>query len=149
MAEQDADIEQIVNTEKREIPDKAEYGIFYKNKVRLENERMRLQAACIKWFRDAYPQYAKLMVCIPRGFPVRPETMEKYLRMGFWLGMPDLILLVPSGLKPFLAIWVKAGTRKIIKGQIVMRNAYEAAGAQCLVTTSFNEFVETVHRYLS
>ena len=89
-----------------------------------------LQKACVAWFDHAYPELSLYLHHSPNGGFRNASEAAKFKAMGVRAGFPDLVLLVPRGKRPFLAIELKYGRN----GQSVVR--------------SLEEFCQVVDEYL-
>ncbi len=107
----------------------------------------RLQIACVRWFRMAYPQYKLMLFSVPNGG--KRTLMEAIIMKneGVVSGVSDLILLV--GRKGFnsLCIEMKNKTSQTINQKCWQLEA-ERNGNKYVVCKSFDEFRMAIEDYL-
>ena len=101
----------------------------------------RLQCACVRWFRLAYPQHHHNLFAVPNGGYRTPATAAKIKAEGALPGVSDLILLVARGGYHGLLIEMKTdkGRQRLI----------EADGYKYVVARSIEEFIKVVNDYLN
>ena len=108
----------------------------------------RLQIACVRWFRLAYPKYKLMLFSVPNGG--KRTLMEAIIMKneGVVSGVSDLILLV--GRKGFnsLCIEMKNKTSQTLNQKTWQINA-ELNGNKYVVCKSFDEFRITIEDYLN
>ena len=117
-----------------------------------------LQAQCVQWFRQQYPQYADLLFAIPNGARLmyRSNSMgkryspeaAKLKREGMVNGVPDLMLALPNDNYPGLFIEMKSKSGKLRPDQIKMIKNLSNIGYCCLVINSLNDFIKLVSFYM-
>ena len=108
----------------------------------------RLQIACVRWFRMAYPKYKLMLFSVPNGG--KRTLMEAIIMKneGVVSGVSDLILLV--GRKGFnsLCIEMKNKTSQTLNQKVWQLEA-ERNGNKYVVCKSFEEFRITIEGYLN
>ena len=108
----------------------------------------RLQIACVRWFRMAYPKYKLMLFSVPNGG--KRTLMEAIIMKneGVVSGVSDLILLV--GRKGFnsLCIEMKNKTSQTLNQKVWQLEA-ERNGNKYVVCKSFEEFRITIEDYLN
>ena len=107
----------------------------------------RLQIACVRWFRMAYPKYKLMLFSVPNGG--KRTLMEAIIMKneGVVSGVSDLILLV--GRKGFnsLCIEMKNKTSQTLNQKVWQLEA-ERNGNKYVVCKSFEEFRMIIEDYL-
>ena len=124
----------------------------------LEHE---IQCECVKWFREAYPGYRRLLFAVPNGGFRNKATAGKMKAEGVLAGVSDLILLVPNKNYHGLCIemkWEKVeidstGKKHVTRSyqhdeQKAWQWAVEEQGYQYVVCRSLEEFMSCVDTYL-
>ena len=108
----------------------------------------RLQIACVRWFRMAYPKYKLMLFSVPNGG--KRTLMEAIIMKneGVVSGVSDLILLV--GRKGFnsLCIEMKNKTSQTLNQKVWQLEA-ERNGNKYVVCKSFDEFRTAIEDYLN
>ena len=108
----------------------------------------RLQIACVRWFRMAYPKYKLMLFSVPNGG--KRTLMEAIIMKneGVVSGVSDLILLV--GRKGFnsLCIEMKNKTSQTLNQKVWQLEA-ERNGNKYVVCKSFDEFRMAIEDYLN
>lgn len=108
----------------------------------------RLQIACVRWFRMAYPKYKLMLFSVPNGG--KRTLMEAIIMKneGVVSGVSDLILLV--GRKGFnsLCIEMKNKTSQTLNQKVWQLEA-ERNGNKYVVCKSFEEFRMIIEDYLN
>ena len=108
----------------------------------------KLQIACVRWFRMAYPKYKLMLFSVPNGG--KRTLMEAIIMKneGVVSGVSDLILLV--GRKGFnsLCIEMKNKTSQTLNQKVWQLEA-ERNGNKYVVCKSFEEFRMIIEDYLN
>lgn len=112
------------------------------------SEEESLQKGCVFWFDYQYPEYRKLLHHSPNGGYRITKEAEKFKKMGVRAGFPDLILLVPRGGCPFLAIELKSAKGEWRDSQKEYMQAVLSVGGRYEVVRTFDRFKELVEDYL-
>lgn len=113
----------------------------------MKDEEHRLQCACVRWFRYAYPHH--LLYAVPNGGQRSVVTAAKLKAEGVVAGVPDLFLAVPKGEAHGLYIEMKNGRKGVVSEvQRSVMAMLEAQGYRCAVCRSFDDFREAVEEYL-
>lgn len=107
--------------------------------MKTENEML---PAMVRWFRDAYPEIAHLMVHVPRA----NKTLEK---KGATFGSADLIILYPANGLHSLCVQVLNRTERNSDAHKRWRILVENEGSKCVTIRDFAEFVNAVESYLT
>lgn len=114
-----------------------------------------LQAGCVRWFRNHYPRFARLMFAIPNGAdlggdtPVkRAKNWQKLEAEGAVKGAADLLLAVPSG--RLAGLFVEMKTPKGRQSEFQKRFEAEVVGIGYgyAMPRSREEFERVVKTYL-
>ena len=107
-----------------------------------------LQKACVAWFDHTHPELSLHLHHSPNGGFRNASEAAKFKAMGVRAGFPDLVLLMPRGKCPFLAIELKYGRNVQSERQKAYQKALEAIGARYVVVRSLEEFQKVIEKYL-
>lgn len=127
----------------------ASHGVRQRKRPRHEEDD--LQVSCIRWFDYRYPNLRRLLHHSPNEGLLVHKSADgaKRKAMGVRAGFPDLILLVPSGGYPYLAIELKTGSGRQSDTQKEYQKAVEDAGGRYELVRSLDGFMSVVDGYLS
>ena len=114
----------------------------------MKHDERRLQVACVRWFSLEYPEYAIYLHHSPNGGSRNKIEAANFKTMGVRAGFPDLVLLLPRGGHPFLAVEMKAQGGRLSTNQRTYLAALETVGARCEVVRSFEQFMDIIKSYL-
>lgn len=106
-----------------------------------------LQVSCFKYFRLAYPVYAKNYYSIPNGGQRNIIVASKLKAEGALAGVFDTFLSVPKQGFHGLYIEFKAGKNKLTDLQKEFQVAAEKQGYKTAVVYSFDEFKDIIDSY--
>lgn len=109
----------------------------------------RLQCACVRWFRLAYPQHRHNLFAVPNGGYRTPATAAKIKAEGALPGVSDLILLIARGGYHGLLIELKTDKGRQSEAQREWQRLIEADGYKYVVVRSIEEFIKVVEAYLN
>lgn len=109
----------------------------------------RLQCACVRWFRLAYPQHHHNLFAVPNGGYRTPSTAAKIKAEGALPGVSDLILLIARGGYHGLLIEMKTDKGRQSEAQREWQRLIEADGYKYVVVRSIEEFIKVVTDYLN
>lgn len=109
----------------------------------------RLQCACVRWFRLAYPQHHHNLFAVPNGGYRTPATAAKIKAEGALPGVSDLILLIARGGYHGLLIEMKTDKGRQSEAQREWQRLIEADGYKYVVVRSIEEFIKVVNDYLN
>lgn len=109
----------------------------------------RLQCACVRWFRLAYPQHHHNLFAVPNGGYRTPATAAKIKAEGALPGVSDLILLIARGGYHGLLIELKTDKGRQSEAQREWQRLIEADGYKYVVVRSMEEFIKVVEAYLN
>ena len=109
----------------------------------------RLQCACVRWFRLAYPQHHHNLFAVPNGGYRTPATAAKIKAEGALPGVSDLILLIARGGYHGLLIEMKTDKGRQSEAQREWQRLIEADGYKYVVVRSIEEFIKVVEAYLN
>lgn len=109
----------------------------------------RLQCACVRWFRLAYPQHHHNLFAVPNGGYRTPATAAKIKAEGALPGVSDLILLIARGGYHGLLIEMKTDKGRQSEAQREWQRLIEADGYKYVVVRSIEEFMKVVNDYLN
>ena len=107
-----------------------------------------LQKACVAWFDYTHRALSPYLHHSPNGGLRNAAEAAKFKAMGVRAGFPDLVLLVPRGKRPFLAIELKYGRNGQSERQKAYQRALEAVGARYAVVRTVEEFKRIIGEYL-
>lgn len=109
----------------------------------------RLQCACVRWFRLAYPQHHHNLFAVPNGGYRTPATAAKIKAEGALPGVSDLILLIARGGYHGLLIEMKTDKGRQSEAQREWQRKIEADGYKYVVVRNIEEFIKVVNDYLN
>lgn len=109
----------------------------------------RLQCACVRWFRLAFPKHHHNLFAVPNGGYRTPATAAKIKAEGALPGVSDLILLLARGKYHGLLIELKTDKGKQSEAQKEWQKLIEADGYKYVVVRSIEEFIKVVTDYLN
>jgi hypothetical protein len=109
----------------------------------------RLQCACVRWFRLAYPQHHHNLFAVPNGGYRTPSTAAKIKAEGALPGVSDLILLIARGGYHGLLVELKTDKGRQSEAQREWQRLIEADGYKYVVVRSIEEFIKVVEAYLN
>lgn len=112
----------------------------------MKHAESKLQAACVKWFRLQYPD--TLIFAIPNGGARSAITGAILKSEGVLAGVPDLFLAESYGPYHGLFIEMKAGKGRLSESQKIIHAKLESQDYIVRVCRSFEEFKETIERYM-
>lgn len=108
----------------------------------------QLQKACVRWFDLQYPKLSKYLVCVPNGGKRNAIEAAKLKHMGVRAGFPDLILLLPNSLYPFMGIELKTSKGR----QSLLQKDYEVEfnniGARYVIVRSIEDFIDAITSHM-
>lgn len=109
----------------------------------------RIQVACVRWFRYAYPRLTRLLFAVPNGGQRNVIVAQKLKAEGVVSGVADLLLLVPRGNWHALCIEMKTAKGVQSENQKIWQADVEAYGYKYVVCHSFDEFQQEIEQYLT
>jgi hypothetical protein len=118
----------------------------------VKHEESNIQQKCVEWFKYNFPR--NVIASFPNGAflggtPVqRAKRWNILKREGAMLGIPDLIICMPSGAYHGLFIEMKTSKGKLSENQIACHAQLQSAGYCVKVCRSFDEFMNAVNTYL-
>jgi hypothetical protein len=115
----------------------------------MKNQEHKLQVACVKWFRQQYPQYANLLFAIPNGGARNAVTGAMLKAEGVTAGVPDLFLAVPMYHFHGKFIELKVQPNNPTPEQTAMMERLELQGYSCSVYYTFEQFETMITNYLT
>ena len=120
---------------------------FAMHKPRSDEEH-RLQAACVHWFRYAYPKLMPNLFAVPNGGRRDEITGKRLKDEGVLAGVADLILLYPSREYNALLIEMKVKGGKLKPVQKEWGNHLYKSGYKYVVCYSKEAFINEIMTYL-
>lgn len=118
--------------------------------ARPRHKESALQRACVKWFRDQYPEHALMLFAVPNG-GARSRTEGAIMKgEGVTAGVADLILLEARGGWGALCLEMKTRDKasRQSDSQRAWQAAAEAAGNRYVVVRSEQAFRAVVGEYM-
>lgn len=109
----------------------------------------KLQTACVRWFRYAYPQHRMLFFAIPNGGSRNLIEASNLKLQGVVAGVSDTFLTVPKGKHHGLYIEFKYGKNKLSDLQSEFLKQVEQQGYATATVYSFDEFSKIIKNYFN
>lgn len=120
-----------------------------KQTTRKRSNESKLQSACVKWFRLAYPEFSWLLFSIPNGGYRTPTEAKRLIGEGVVRGVPDLFLSVPNNRYHGFYLEMKFGKNKMTENQVTFSLHAKKNGYKHIVCYSFDTFRAEVEKYLN
>lgn len=117
--------------------------------MRNRHQESRTQAACVRWFRYQYPEYAQMLIAVPNGVATSESQGAILKAEGMLAGVADLLLLLPADTATLLAVEMKTDTGRQSPRQKEWQSEAEAHGIRYEVVRSFDEFKELLTEYIN
>lgn len=114
----------------------------------MRHNESKLQQSCVRYFRLAFPKYAHLLFAVPNGVATTATQGRILKAEGMVAGVADLILLVPRNGHGSLCIEMKTAKGVQRETQKMWQTECENAGNQYVIVRSFDQFRETITKYL-
>lgn len=114
----------------------------------MRHEESKLQQACIRWFRIAYPEMSQLLFAVPNGYKTSLSQARIAKAEGMLAGVADLILLTPAEPYHALCIEMKTAKGRQQPSQKAFQTNVEAAGYKYVICRSFNDFRHEICTYM-
>lgn len=114
----------------------------------MRHNESKLQQSCVRYFRFAFPKYAHLLFAVPNGVATTATQGRILKAEGMVAGVADLILLVPRNGHGSLCIEMKTDKGVQRETQKMWQAECENAGNQYVIVRSFDQFRETITKYL-
>lgn len=129
-----------------------DYKEFIKNQAtsrkKPSDKEHRLQCACVRWFRYAYPKLGEVLFAIPNGGRRDVVTGARLKEEGATAGVSDLILLKSNGTYGALCVEMKTPKGNQSPAQKEWQNEVENTGNKYVVCRSFEEFKREITEYI-
>ncbi|MBR3938711.1 MAG: VRR-NUC domain-containing protein [Bacteroidales bacterium] len=109
----------------------------------------KLQQACVRYFRLAYPEYGYMLFAVPNGGSRNAVEARILKAEGVVAGVADLILLVPRSGYGSLCIEMKIGKNTQTDNQKLWQQEAEKAGNKYVVVRRFDDFRQVIEKYLN
>lgn len=129
----------------------AEYNkiLEKQNRGKVAPSEHDLQAACVKWFRLIYPEYAHLLFAIPNGGQRNLLVAAKLKAEGVQAGIPDLMLAMPNTEYHGLFIEMKNGmSNRLTDNQKKLMLELNNQGYRAVCARSMEDFEKEIKEYL-
>lgn len=114
-----------------------------------------MQVRCVRWFRNKYPRFERLLFAIPNGADLggntpiaRAKNWQRLEQEGAVKGAADLFLAVPSGSLSGLFVEMKTPRGTQSKEQKQFEAAVISSGYGYAMPRSRTEFERVVLQYL-
>ncbi len=120
--------------------------LMRKNKKPVHHESL-LQRSCVKWFREIYPSYAKLLFAIPNGGK-RMGVIGILMAEGVKAGVPDLLLAAARRECHGLFIEMKVHPNKPSEEQEDMIKSLKEQGYRVAICYTKDDFMNTITTYM-
>jgi len=114
----------------------------------MRHQESRLQAACCRWFRMQFPEYAYMLISVPNGVATTATQRRILKAEGMVAGASDLLLLVPRHGYGCLCIEMKTEKGRQRDSQVIWQRQAEKAGNLYVVVRNFDQFRAIVCNYL-
>lgn len=116
----------------------------------MRHEESTIQTACVRWFRYAHRDLARLLFAVPNG-GARTATTARILKAeGVVAGVADLLLLTPRGGYSALAVEMKTVKGRQSDHQRAWQQAAEQlGGVKYVICRSVDDFITAVSDYLN
>lgn len=114
----------------------------------MRHNESKMQSACVRYFRYAYPQYSHMLFSVPNGVATT-ETQGRILKAeGMLAGVSDLLFLVAR--KGFHGLCIEMKDRKGIQRetQKEWQAKVEQQGYKYIIVRSFDQFQQEMQEYL-
>lgn len=111
-------------------------------------EEFDLQCACVEWFDKTYPEMRLYLHHSPNEAKRSERQGHQLKLMGMRAGFPDLMLLIPCGEHPFMALELKTRKGKMSDTQKTYRDALAKVKAVHYTIRTIDEFREAINKYL-
>lgn len=115
----------------------------------MRHHESNIQAACVRYFAYAYPQYRGLLFAVPNGGKRGAVTARIMKAEGVVSGVANLLLLVPNATHHALAIEMKTDKGRQSDAQKAWQQAVEAQGYRYEVVRSLTECIDLFTDYLT
>ena len=113
------------------------------------NPEGRIQAECVQWLWNNYPETRGLYIHIPNEGNRRSKIDGSVRKsLGIISGAPDTFLFIPSKGYHGLAIEFKTLRGRQSKSQQLFEERLESFGYKYVIVKSLSEFIETIKSYL-
>lgn len=119
-----------------------------KTKKKPSDDEHRLQCACVRWFRFAYPKLRYALFAVPNGGRRDDITGAKLKEEGATAGVSDLILLRSNRHYGALCVEMKTQKGKQSDTQKKWQVEIERMGSKYIICRSFDDFQREVVEYL-
>ncbi len=118
----------------------------------MKHEESNIQQKCVEWFKYSFPK--QVIASFPNGVFISGTPVQRAKRWnilkkeGAMLGMPDLIICIPSDKYHALFIEMKTSKGVLSDSQKSTHKILEDSGYCVKVCRSLDEFIQSVHNYL-
>ena len=113
------------------------------------DEELRIQSACVRWFRLQYPKMKHNLFSVPNGGKRDAVTGAKLKEEGALAGVADLILLKSNRFYGALLIEMKTPKGSQSDSQKEWESKITQDGYKYVIIRSLDEFRKVVKQYLS
>lgn len=118
----------------------------------MKHEESNIQQKCVEWFKYNFPK--QVIASFPNGVFIGGNQIQRARRWnilkreGAMLGIPDLIICIPSAHYHALFIEMKTAKGKLSENQVICHKMLENSGYCVKVCRSLDEFIQSIHNYL-
>lgn len=107
----------------------------------------RIQTACVKWFRYAYPRLSLRLVAIPNGGARNISTAARLKEEGVVAGVSDLVLFLPRHGYGALCIEMKTNKGRQSDSQKAWQEAIQGEYLY-VICRSLDDFIKIINAYI-
>lgn len=111
-------------------------------------EEHRIQADCVRWFEEQYPEYDGLLFAVPNGGRRDKVTGAMLREEGVRAGVSDLLLLVPTINYHGLCIEMKTPRGRQHPSQERWMEKVRQQGYKYTICRSLEDFIMLVNTYM-
>lgn len=110
---------------------------IFKEKTTMDQIEDKIQADCVKWFRNNFLKYRRQLFAVPNGGLRDKRTAQKLKQTGTVPGIPDLIF-VNNKKTVFLELKTKTGSTST--NQKLIHSTYKNEGFPVYIVRSIEQF---------
>ena len=118
----------------------------------MKHEESKIQQRCVEWFRYSFPK--TVIASFPNGVFIGGTPVQRAKRWnilkaeGAMVGIPDIMIAMPSGAYHALFIEMKTEKGRLSENQKIVHAMLINSGYCVKVCRSFEEFTITINKYL-
>ena len=121
------------------------------SKYKLKSVAKReLQIACMRWFRENYPEYEDLLIALPNGFKSQFDykTNKKLKELGFKDCTPDLFLAVKTSYYRGLFVELLPRGERLTKKKYEYLEKLRLNDYRVVIVQDLKDFEDIIKNYL-